>query len=89
MLMKQIAAMFIFTLLIAACSSETEISSADLPEAVASAFKARYPDAADVEWEVEKEDGKQYYEAEFKLEGKEKEASFLEDGTFVEEENDD
>ena len=78
----------ICTALIASCSSETEISSADLPPAVASAFETRYPGATDVEWELEKEDDKELYEAEFKLEGKEMEASFLADGTFVEEEED-
>jgi hypothetical protein len=39
-----------------------------------------------MEWEVEKEDGKLYYEAEFKLDGKSKEAYFRPDGSFTKEE---
>jgi uncharacterized lipoprotein YmbA len=69
-----------------ACASEFEISSSDVPEAVVTSFNGKYPGASDVEWEVEKEEGKLYYEAEFKLEGKSKEAHFRPDGTFSKEE---
>jgi hypothetical protein len=69
-----------------ACASEFEIASSDVPQTVLSAFTGKYAGASDVEWEVEKEDGKLYYEAEFKIEGKKKEAYFRPDGTFTKEE---
>jgi len=72
--------------LITSCACEIEIASSDVPQAVQSAFTAKYSGASDVEWEVEKEDGKLYYEAEFKVEGKRKEAYFRPDGTFSKEE---
>jgi hypothetical protein len=69
-----------------ACACEIEIASSDVPQSVLSSFTSKYPRASDTEWEVEKEDGKLYYEAEFKLEGKKKEAYFRPDGTFTKEE---
>lgn len=68
------------------CASEIEITSSDVPEAVLTAFTGKYPQAKDVEWEVEKMDGKLHYEAEFKADGKRKEAYFRPDGTFSKEE---
>ncbi|HEX8060180.1 MAG TPA: hypothetical protein VF473_04555 [Cyclobacteriaceae bacterium] len=72
--------------LFAGCASEFEIAASDVPQAVVESFKAKYPGATDVEWEVEKEDGKLFFEAEFKLNGKEVEAHFRPDGTFSGEE---
>lgn len=72
--------------LAAACASEIQISSNDVPEPVTQAFASKYPGASNVEWEVEKEDGKLYFEAEFTVEGKKKEAYFRPDGTFSKEE---
>jgi hypothetical protein len=69
-----------------ACASEFEIASSDVPQTVLNAFTSKYAGASDVEWEVEKEDGKLYYEAEFKIDGKKKEAYFRPDGTFTKEE---
>jgi hypothetical protein len=74
------------TLLIASCASEFEIAASDVPQAVLDSFNGKYPGAKSVEWEVEKENGKLYFEAEFELEGKEKEAYFRPDGTFSKEE---
>jgi len=73
-------------LVMAACASEIEISSSDVPQPVINAFTAKYAGAANTEWEIEKEDGNLYYEAEFQLEGKKKEAYFKPDGTFSKEE---
>jgi hypothetical protein len=73
-------------LLITSCASEFEIASSDVPQSVLDSFNSKYPGATEVEWEVEKEDGKLYFEAEFELEGKEKEAYFRPDGTFSKEE---
>jgi len=68
------------------CSSEFEIVSSDVPAAVTSAFQEKYPTAADVEWEAEKTEGHLAFEAEFKIEGKKKEAYFKSDGSFLKEE---
>jgi hypothetical protein len=68
------------------CCSEFKIVSADVPAAVVSAFQARYPNAADVAWEAEKTSGRLAFEAEFKIDGKRKEAYFKPDGTFLKEE---
>jgi hypothetical protein len=73
-------------LFLAACACEIEIASSDVPQSVTSAFSSKYPGASDIEWEIEKEDGKLYYEAEFKLDGKKKEVHFRPDGTFTKEE---
>ena len=72
--------------LMAGCASEFNIASSDVPQAVLDSFKSKYPGATDVTWEVEKEDGKLYFEAEFKSENKTKEAHFRPDGTFSGEE---
>ena len=73
-------------IMLTSCAAEFEIMSDDVPMAVSSAFKAKYPDVSNPEWEVEKEDGRLVYEAEFKLQGKKKEAEFIPDGTFIKEE---
>jgi hypothetical protein len=80
--------MFVVALLVAvaACASEFDIASSDVPQAVLDSFSGKYPTAKDVKWEVEKEDGKLYFEAEFEIDGKEKEAHFRSDGTFTKEE---
>jgi hypothetical protein len=72
--------------LISSCASEFNIASSDVPQSVLDSFKSKYPGASDVEWEVEKQNGKLYYEAEFKLDGKGKEAYFRPDGSFTKEE---
>jgi hypothetical protein len=76
----------VMLIMLSACASEFEIASSDVPESVVSAFKGKYPSATVAEWEVEKKDGKLYYEAEFKIDGKKKEAYFRPDGTFAMEE---
>ena len=74
-------------MVITSCSEkEIEIAESDVPEPVLTAFNGKYMGANDVEWEVEKADGKLYFEAEFKIEGREKEAYFRPDGTFTKEE---
>ena len=68
------------------CASELKIVSTDVPQVVAASFQTKYPNAQNVEWEVEKADGHLAYEAEFKIDGKKKEAYFKPDGTFLKEE---
>jgi hypothetical protein len=77
---------FIALILLASCASEFEIASSDVPQPVLDSFNSKYPGAKEVEWEVEKENGKLYFEAEFEIDGKEKEAYFRPDGTFSKEE---
>ena len=81
-----LAVLFAALVLLEGCACEIDISSSDVPQAVSSSFTNKYPGASDVEWEVEKEDGKLYYEAEFKLDGTRKEAYFRPDGSFTKEE---
>jgi hypothetical protein len=71
---------------LSSCATELEIVSEDVPQSVQAAFKAKYPNAANPGWEVEKSGGRLVYEAEFKLDGKKKEAEFKPDGTFLKEE---
>ena len=78
-----ISAALLFTLF--ACN-EKKISPADVPQSVVSGFNTKYPGATDVEWKQEKEDGKWIYEAEFKADGKKKEAHFDSTGNFLKEE---
>lgn len=68
--------------ILSGCATEFEISGTDVPESVMTAFKSKYPGATETEWEVEKKDGKLYFEAEFKMDDKKKEAYFRPDGTF-------
>jgi hypothetical protein len=68
------------------CACEIKITSSDVPQTVITAFTSKYPGATDTEWEIEKEDSRLYYEAEFKVDGKRKEAYFKPDGTFTKEE---
>jgi hypothetical protein len=68
------------------CASEFKIVSEDVPQVVVTSFQSKYPNASGVEWEAEKEDGHLTFEAEFKQDGKGKEAYFKPDGTFLKEE---
>ncbi|HMJ48774.1 MAG TPA: hypothetical protein VK498_15690 [Ferruginibacter sp.] len=61
------------------------VKPSDVPPAVVTSFDTKYPGATNAEWKKEKSDGKDVYEAAFKLNGKEIEAEFLPDGTFYKE----
>ena len=76
----------ISVLMLSSCATEFEIINDDVPSSVSTAFKAKYADVNDLEWEVEKSDGRLIYEAAFKVGGKRKEAEFKPDGTFIREE---
>lgn len=64
-----------------AAFSALACSKIDIPKTIQDAFKAKYPTAQKVEWEME-DTGE--YEAEFKLDGKEMSANFNADGTWLE-----
>lgn len=52
-----------------------------VPEAVENAFKAKFPNAEDVEWELENDN---LWEVEFEMNDIEYEATFSADGTWLE-----
>lgn len=63
-----------------------DISVNDVPEAVKTAFAAKYPGAADIKWENATEDGAKTYKAKFETGGTKKKAEFGADGKFIKEE---
>lgn len=63
-------------------------SESDAPAAVKTSFSSKYPGASDVEWEKKTENNTTVYEAEFKQNNKEREATFDMNGTFISEKND-
>lgn len=81
-----VLAILAVAVLFGSCASEFKIAGEDVPSAVLTAFSSKYPGAQNVEWEAEKTDGHLAFEAEFKLNGAEKEAYFKTDGTFLKEE---
>ena len=76
--------------LFSSCSSEKEfdIKESEVPKAVMDAFRAKYPNAVVEEWEAEHEDGKFFFGAKFKNNGKEIEVHITPDGASVTEETD-
>ena len=64
---------------------EKEVAEADVPAPVKTAFTTKYPGAAVEKWESETKDGKKVYGADFKIDGKEKEAEFDAEGNFLKE----
>jgi len=68
--------------------SDKEITAADVPASVQSAFSAKYSTATDVKWEDAHEGTKQTYKAKFNLNGKKMKAEFDANGGFVKEEED-
>jgi hypothetical protein len=64
-------------------STEFDIKDSEVPPGVMAAFKAKYPQAQDVKWEADKENGKFYFEADFKDGGKEKEVLITPDGSSI------
>ena len=81
--MNKYLTLFIFLLFISACIEQKLITEV-VPPAVRSAFAARYPSVTNAQWSKEKEHGKLDYEAEWKSDGKEFEASFDSKGNFIE-----
>lgn len=59
------------------------IPASQVPLAVRNSFREMFPDARNVEWQIEREDGRRLYEAEFTRNGRRFKAYFTPDGTFV------
>ena len=70
-------------MLLASCK-EFEITASEVPKDLMAVFNAKYPNAKNVEWEAEKEEGKFYYEAAWKENGKKIEVHISPDGTISE-----
>ncbi len=93
--MKYLVLIFVLPLLLACSKSETNEpagdnnntilndDSSEIPKAVMEAFKAKFPDVTDVEWEVESDK----YEVEFMMDSKEYEAEFDKEGNWLSTEN--
>ena len=65
------------------------ISASDVPAAVISTFKAKYPNASNVNWEKATEKGKPSFKAKWQIDGKKMKAEFSEDGSFIKEKQED
>ena len=84
--MKNIfSATLLFTVMLAASCSHSEITEDQVPSEVVTAFKEKYPTAVISKWVTEKKDGKTIYEAVAKENGEEIEAEFNADGSFIKE----
>ena len=80
---------FLFLAILASCffisCKDKKIAEADVPAAVKTAFTNKYPGVTADKWESETKNGKKVYGADFKMDGKEKEAEFDAEGSFVKE----
>lgn len=65
--------------------NEKEIQPSDVPAHVTATFNAKYPNATDVKWEQEIENGKTVYEADFKLDSLKMEVEIDTAGNLVKE----
>lgn len=66
-----------------------EEKTVNVPDAVRSAFSAKYSTASDIKWEDAHENDKQTYKAKFMLDGKKRKAEFDATGNFIKEKEDD
>ena len=69
--------------------NDKEISTANVPDPVKSAFSSKYASASDIKWEDAHENDKQTYKAKFNLNGKKMKAEFDASGNLVKEKEDD
>lgn len=56
--------------------NEKHVSASQVPSYILSAFWSSYPNASNVQWEVEKEHGHLEYKVEFTINGKRMKARF-------------
>ena len=62
-----------------------DIATSEVPQAVQSAFSAKYADATDVQWGNATENGNKTYKAKFSRNGAKIKAEFNPDGSFIKE----
>jgi len=60
-----------------------EIPASPVPVAVRSSFAANFPNATNVKWERQREDGGVQYQADFRMNGQRWRARFAADGTLL------
>jgi hypothetical protein len=66
-----------------------DLSEAEVPQAVLTAFKTAYPNATQTEYEEDHDNGVVLYEIEFRHDGKKMEVKYSADGQVVKTEQDD
>jgi tRNA U38,U39,U40 pseudouridine synthase TruA len=79
--MKKLVLIIVITIIAVSTSVAQKVSSDKVPASVMNAFKAKFPSATNVKWEMEKS---KEYEAEFKLSGAEYSANFNQEGKWLE-----
>ena len=67
------------------CKGDNKKDAPAVPEAVITAFNAKYQGVNDVKWKEEDNSGKTMYDGEFKMNDKKMEARFDDAGNFVDE----
>jgi hypothetical protein len=60
-----------------------EIPASQVPVAVRASFASNFPNARNVQWEKQREDGGLQYQADFNMNGKRFRARFSPDGTLL------
>ncbi len=83
--MKKLIILIAYVALLYSCADEN-VNSTEVPIEVRASFQLKYPDANNVKWQKEKENGREIYEAVWKTKGKKTEAEFEANGTFIKEE---
>lgn len=78
--MKKLIFLLLGIALLSQVSFAQKVAASNVPNAVASAFKSKFPAASSVKWELENVN----YEANFKVNGKEMSANFDKMGTWLE-----
>ena len=80
---------FLLIAIVASCvlisCKDKKVPVESVPDKVKTAFSTKYPAATVDKWESEVKDGKTIYGADFKMDGKSKEAEFDGDGNFLKE----
>jgi uncharacterized membrane protein YkoI len=80
---------FLLIAIVASCffisCKDKKVPAESVPDTVKTAFTTKYPGVTVDKWESEVKEGKTIYGADFKMDGKSKEAEFDGDGNFLKE----
>ncbi|PHI20978.1 hypothetical protein CEQ90_04640 [Lewinellaceae bacterium SD302] len=77
--MKKYLFASLLSLALFACDDANDASTDGVPASIVAAFNAAYPNATDVEWDVENDS----YEVEFEVNGEEMEINYDGNGNIV------
>jgi hypothetical protein len=69
--------------IVAMAKKGVEIPASQVPVAVRSSFASNFPNATNVKWERQREDGGVQYQADFKMNGQRWRARFAANGTLL------